>query len=144
MEIHGNTIVESADDAVRLLDLVDRDEVGAIYDAGNMYLCSDPYGPETVEQLDDRLFHVHVKNERRVDDADGDGRFDREREDGTHCFESALFGEGDVDQGPLFGALRDVGYDGFLTDECHVPTYEGRDGVARHEHEALERAFGDS
>ena len=146
VEIHGNTIVESADDAVRLLGLVNRKNVGAIHDAGNMYLCDEPYGSDTVERLGDRLFHVHVKDERRVEDADGPGRFEREREDCTRCYEPALLGDGDVDHGPLFRALRDGGYDGFLTDECHVPQDDERDGVdvARHEHAALVRALDDA
>lgn len=146
MEIHGNTLVESAADAVRLLDLVDRDNVGVIHDAGNMYLCGEAYGPASVERLGDRLRHVHVKDERSVDDAGGVGRFERETGDGTAYFEPALLGEGDVDHGRLFRALREAGYDGFLTDECHVPQDDEHDGafVARHEHEALERAIDDT
>ena len=146
VEIHGNTIVESAADAVRLLDLIDRENAGAIHDAGNMYLSDEPYGPATVEELGDRLSHVHVKDERRVGDADGPGRFAREREDATNYYEPALLGKGDVDHGPLFRALREAGYEGFLTDECHVPQDDERDGVdvARHEHAALSAALDDS
>lgn len=146
VEIHANTIVESARDAVRLFELVDRENVGAIHDAGNMYLCEEPYGPATLEQLGDRLFLVHVKDERRVEEAIDSHCFEREGADGTRYYEPALLGDGDVDYGPLFRALRTTGYDGFLTDECHVPQNAERDGihVAQHEHTALERALADT
>lgn len=143
VEIHGDTIVESASDAVRLLEAIDRDNVGVIHDAGNMYICSEAYGPASVETLGDRLQHVHVKDERRVGDTSGAGRFEWETADGTEYYEPALLGEGDVDFEPLLSGLADVGYEGFLTDECHVPQDDKRDGrfVAEYEHEVLERTI---
>lgn len=144
VEIHGNTIVESASDAVRYLELVDRDNVGVIHDAGNMFICGEEYGPDPVQTLGDRLWHVHVKDERPVDDADGPGHFERETLDGTEYFAPALLGEGEVDFGRLWTALDDAGYDGFLTDECHVPRVGDGDDidVAAHEYDVLERVIG--
>ena len=40
MEIHNNSLIETADSALRLLDMIDRN-VGLIHDAGNMYIDTD-------------------------------------------------------------------------------------------------------
>jgi sugar phosphate isomerase/epimerase len=134
IEIHAHTLVETVDATQRLLRDIDRDNVGAIHDAGNMYIVEEPFGPESVERLGDDLVHVHVKEEARVDDPDLPGAFELETDAGDELFQPRRLGEGDVDHGPLFDALQDAGYDGFVTDECHVPTESDGDiEVARHE-----------
>ena len=122
VEIHGHTITETADTTLKLLEMVDRANVGAIHDAGNMYLVGADYGRQTVERLSDRLFHVHVKDERRVTDESMAGAFNFETDRGVETFQPTLLGDGDVTYRPLFEALADTGYNGFVTDECHVPS----------------------
>lgn len=135
VEIHAHTIAETVDSTIRLLDEIDRENVGAIHDAGNMYIVGDDFGPDSVRALGDDLVHVHVKDERRVDDADRPGAFEIETDDGLETFQPRRLGEGAVDHGPLFDALADAGYDGFVTDECHVPRDEPDDDVSIAEHE---------
>jgi L-ribulose-5-phosphate 3-epimerase len=140
VEIHSGTIVESATDAVRLLDLIDRDNVGVIHDASNMFISHADHGAASVETLGDHLRHVHVKDERRVT-GDGAGRFSIHTVEGEEWFEPALLGEGHTDHGALFAALDAAGYDGFVTDECHVASSDDRTpiDIARAEHDALSR-----
>ncbi|SEP02789.1 Sugar phosphate isomerase/epimerase [Halogranum amylolyticum] len=144
VEIHSGTIVESGDDAVRLFELIDRDNVGAIHDAGNMFISHADYGRESVETLDNWLRHVHVKDERRVAN-DGTGRFSVRTIEGDEWFEPTLLGEGQTDYEPLFEALAAMDYDGFVTDECHVSPTESRDtaDIAEAEHKALQRLLMD-
>jgi L-ribulose-5-phosphate 3-epimerase len=141
VEIHGNTLVESATDAVRLLELIDHDNVGIIHDAGNMFIFGNEYGLETIETLGDRLRHVHVKDEHPVESDAGPSRFAIETEEGTARFEATLLGAGTIDHSTLFEALCSVGYDGFLTDECHAEPTDDRDDVsiAEREYEAMTR-----
>lgn len=135
VEIHAHKLTETVESTLKLLDMVDRDNAGAIHDAGNMYIVDAPYGPETVERLGDQLFHVHVKDERRVDDDALPGVFELETRHGPELFQPRRLGEGRVDHQSLFAALAESGYDGALTAECHVPTDEPDAdlAVARHE-----------
>lgn len=120
LEIHAHRLTETVDSTLRLLDLVDRDNVGAIHDAGNMFIVGDDFGPESVERLGDRLFHVHVKDISRVDDSDLEDTFPLNTDHGEELFRRELLGEGDADHGPLFDALTDAGYDGYATAETNV------------------------
>lgn len=146
VEIHGNTIVESAPDANRLLDQIDRENVGVIHDAGNMFIRAVEHGPASIETLGDRLSHVHVKDELRVADTDHPARFSQENRRGTEYYEASLLGEGEIDQGAVFDALARAGYDGYITDECHTPPSEAMDdrAIAAHEHEALQRLISEA
>lgn len=140
VEIHSATIVESADDAVRLLDMIDRENVGVIHDASNMFISRADHGRSSVDVLSDRLRHVHVKDERRVA-GDGEGHFSVRTTAGEEWFEPALLGDGDTQHASLFEALADSGYGGFVTDECHVAPTDDRGpvGIAEGEHKRLER-----
>lgn len=140
VEIHTNTIAETTDSTLELLDMVDRSNVGAIHDAANMWISQTEHSDESVERLGDQLVHVHVKDEMRVDDTSLPGSFEMETPSGMETFQPRLLGEGSVDHGPLFGALHESGYDGFVTDECHVAREEERDlKVAEHELAELSR-----
>ncbi|MCO8254957.1 sugar phosphate isomerase/epimerase [Haladaptatus sp. AB618] len=145
MEIHSNTIIESAADAERLLDAIGRENVGVIHDAGNMYISDVGYGRESVERLGDDLRHVHVKDERRCADSGPEqpGRFELETCHGVEAFEPRLLGTGDVDHAPLFEALAERGYDGYITAECHRPPDDARSAtdIARHERAEIERSW---
>lgn len=66
LEIHNQSLVETTDSALRLLDLIGDDQVGLIHDAGNMYITDTEFGETSVRQLGSYLFHVHIKDERRI------------------------------------------------------------------------------
>ncbi|TYL37951.1 sugar phosphate isomerase/epimerase [Natronococcus pandeyae] len=144
IEIHAHTITETVDSTKRLIAEIDRENVGAIHDAGNMYITLDDYGQKSIQKLGDDLAHVHVKDEQRIDDPDRPGAFELETDDGLETFQPRLLGEGSVDHGPLFDALAEAGYDGYVTDECHVPRDDREDEreVAEHELAELRRLLG--
>lgn len=140
IEIHANTITETAESTVELLEAIDRDNVGAIHDAGNMYTVGADYARATLETLGDHLLHAHVKDVRRVPDSSLPGAFERDREGGTVAFQHRLLGHGDLDHRRLFEALADAGYEGYLSNECHRPTDEiwTDRTIAAHEREAMD------
>lgn len=144
VEIHAGRLSETVETTTRLLEAIDRENVGAIHDAGNMYIVRDGFGAESVRRLGDDLVHVHVKDLRRVDDAFRPDAFHLETDAGTEAFQRRRLGEGAVDHGPLFEELAAAGYDGYVTAECFLAE-DGPDGdvaVAEHELAALRRLAG--
>lgn len=146
IEIHARWLSETVESTNQLLAAIDRRNVGVIHDAGNMYLVGENYGAESVERLGDSLRHVHVKDERRIDDDDAPGAFHLQTDQGRETFQPRRLGDGAVDHAPLFAALADAGYDGFVTAECHVPQSETGDdiAIARHELERLKTLIDDA
>lgn len=138
LEIHSDRLTETTDSTLRLLDLIDRDNVGVIHDAGNMFIVDDPYGAHSLEKLGDRLAHVHVKDLSRIDDPSLSDAFSLETPRGEAVFRREPLGEGDVDHAPLFEALAERGYDGHVTMETNVGRID-RETVARRELESFER-----
>jgi len=98
LEIHMNTPHDTAASARRLLDLVDRENVVANLDPGNMFAVTDAEAiPEALEILGPRLGYVHLKNCRRIA-----GAFD---------YTWAL-DQGDIDYFRGLQAIEAAGYSG--------------------------------
>lgn len=112
----------------RMLNLIERPNVGVIYDPGNVYLARLPYGVGTIRRLAGRIRHVqfkdvslqrptppHLINEPTLRHG---GDFD------------LLLGEGELDFAPLVAALREIGYSGWYSVECHALPRPGMDSAA--------------
>jgi sugar phosphate isomerase/epimerase len=136
IEIHAKKICETTDATLDLIERIDRDNVGAIHDAGNLYIADAPYGAESIEALGDRLFHVHVKDLERVQQASHPDTSTIGTRHGDEHFRSTLLGDGDVEYDRVFDALADGGYDGYVTAE--QPPLEDVPGEAVAEHELAE------
>ncbi|MDQ4044346.1 MAG: sugar phosphate isomerase/epimerase, partial [Chloroflexota bacterium] len=111
LELHHRTIVPSASAARRFLDGLDPAYVGAIYDAGNMVIEGWEHPRMALEVLGPYLAHVHLKNARWTPVetlSDGTVRWGHE-----FC----PFDEGIADLREVMRALRQVGYDGWVTFE---------------------------
>ena len=111
LEIHHGTIVPSASAARRFLDGLDPEWVGAIYDPGNMVWEGHEQYRLGLETLGPYLAHVHAKNSA--------WRQSGQRADGSLAWQAewAPLDEGIVDLGDLFTALRQVGYDDWVSVE---------------------------
>lgn len=128
LETHHN-IVGTVESSIKFLRMVDRPNVGLNYDPSNIYdyLLDHPslpqrYGAEAVKALKPWIFNVQLKNIVRT--PDGKSR-------------QVLLDEGLIDYGPIVDALKQVGYDGFLSAECHyAPFWDGwiyRQNLESHE-----------
>lgn len=115
-----------------LLELVDRPEVGVIYDPANLYVAGADYGPAVVHRLGRHILHVHVKDSVRADAAGPDVMGPS-----PYLYRPKPLGQGMVDYPPILAALREVGYTGFLSDESRWPGVDGAE-VARQEYAALQ------
>jgi L-ribulose-5-phosphate 3-epimerase len=121
LEIHNQSLIETVDSSLRLLSLIEHDNVGMIHDAGNMYITETDYGRDSIINLGKHLFHVHVKDELRVAEVGTPGTFVNLTHRGEEKFLQSRLGEGEADHQPMFDALRETGYDGWVTLECHAP-----------------------
>ena len=120
MEIHNASLIETIDGAERLLEMINRENVGLIHDAGNMYITGTDFGEESVRRLGEKIFHVHVKDELRIDDESLPGSFRNLTQKGNELFQQQMLGKGGVDHLPLFKSLKKIGYSGYLSTECHA------------------------
>ncbi|MWG35004.1 sugar phosphate isomerase/epimerase family protein [Halomarina oriensis] len=139
IEIHAGKLCETTDSTLDLLARIDRENVGALHDAGNLYIADAPYGAESIDALGDRLFHVHVKDLERVDDTSHPDISTIGTRHGDEPFRSTLLGEGAVEFDRVFDALADAGYDGYVTAERPPLADTSGEAVAEHELAALNR-----
>jgi sugar phosphate isomerase/epimerase len=111
VELHHATIVSSPSAALRFLDGLDPRHVGVLHDLGNMLNEGKEHVLSGLEMLGDYLAHVHVKNGRWVPG--------RRRPDGglAWSFEWAPLNQGQADLPELFGGLKRIGYDGWVSTE---------------------------
>lgn len=111
VEIHHNSLLPSASAAAAFLSHFDPHEVGAIHDAGNMVYEGHEQYRMGLEVLGPYLAHVHLKNAQ--------WKIVGTRPDGSTEWQATWAGisTGIVDMHALFRALRQIGYDGWLSFE---------------------------
>ncbi|OGV67317.1 MAG: hypothetical protein A3K19_02010 [Lentisphaerae bacterium RIFOXYB12_FULL_65_16] len=135
VEIHFRQQVETAEQALAMATRVAHPNFGIIHDAGNLFIAGCDWGASTVELLGKHIVHVHIKD---VKESAAAGMFKyRDKQ-----FQGAFLGEGDVDHGPVLGALRRLGYQGFLSCECMRKDKPWE--TAEHEAMALGRLLADT
>lgn len=112
VELHHMTITPSASAALRLIDGLDPAHVGVIHDLGNLVIEGYEDHLAAFELLGPYLAHAHVKNARWVDTGDT-------RADGSSIWqhEWAPLRTGQASVSEYLDALRQVGYDGWVTIE---------------------------
>lgn len=105
IETHFGTIAPSAALALRLVQHFDPAKVGVNYDPANLVIEGREAWLMGLELLGPYLDYVHAKNIAWT------------REDGRWRWVFASMREGQVDWGEVMGALRQVGYDGYVSFE---------------------------
>lgn len=116
LEIHMNTLHDTVASMARLLDKVDRDNVVATPDPGNMYATSTAErDPEALRRLGERIGYFHVKN-----CAGETGNYDY----------SVGLEDGDIDLFRYLQVLNGLGYTGDVCIE-HVGELDPRAVASR-------------
>lgn len=121
-QTHWGTLCETAEDAVETVRAVGRPNFGITYEPANLLGCGADYGADAISLLAPHLLNVYCQNVR-LDPAGG------------HVFRTRRRGPVPLDYIPLddargfdwaalIGALRDVGYDGWIT--VHQPLRGGQ------------------
>jgi len=99
---NDENLTATVESTLKLLRLIDRPNVGITYDPGNIYrVTPNYYGIEAVRRFGKKIFHVHVKDV------------------GDNNNLQVLLGEGNLNYPLIFKALKEIGYQGFVTAECH-------------------------
>ncbi len=96
--VYVTDMVNSAEDALRLVEALGHDNLGVVIDTGHVHL-SHETAQDAVEKLGTRLLQVHVN--------DNDGQQQQ----------NLVPGEGTFDFTGLIDVLRQVGFEGFLSAE---------------------------
>ncbi len=108
-EMHMNTIIPSASAARRLLEGLPTEQVGVIYDPGNLVIEGFENYQMGLEILGDYLAYVHVKNTKWGHHSDAEGH--------PWKWEWDTIEEGMADFADVLASLRAIGYDGWLSIE---------------------------
>ena len=112
-QCHTTTLFEQVEPSLRVLEAVGRPNFGIIYEPANLMLCGEDYGLDTLRRLQPYLMNVYVQNHAN------DSRGPEELE--TWCLGMRRFRHipiwepGGVDFPKVAAALREIGYDGFVT-----------------------------
>ncbi len=117
VEPEPDLIVETADQFEELMKHIDSPAVGLNFDVGHFYCVGDEPAP-TLHRLAKYVRHVHLEDIAA-----------------TRVHHHLIPGEGAIDFAATFRAIRDVGYQGWVTVELY-PYVEDPDHAAR---TALER-----
>lgn len=122
LEIHMDTIIPSASAAYRLVEGLNSDYVGFVYDAGNMTREGYEQYSLGMQLLDRYIHHVHIK----------DGGVFRTEKDGRPVFtpEWTVIGQGAVNFEKQRDALRLIGYDRYLSFEDFTCVQSDEDKLA--------------
>ena len=98
IENHANTMTPHTDSLLRLCEEIGMDNLGANLDTVWAYLQRE-YLPWSIHKYGDRLFHLHMR--------DGDGL----------AAYNLPVGFGNIDWVEVIRALKEIGYDGFISLE---------------------------
>lgn len=110
VEMHTNTLADTAESAKRLVDEVGRDNFGLNYQA---LPSLDDDAMERLKHVLPHVFHLHAQNYAPLN---GDpGKMER-----------ASLADGVIDYPPLIEVLRDEGYDGYLAVEFSPSNVEDK------------------
>ncbi|MCX7598121.1 MAG: sugar phosphate isomerase/epimerase [Armatimonadetes bacterium] len=103
VEMHDDTLCDTADSARRLVEEVGCDNLRLNFQVGARQGCEDPV--ERLKKVCDYVVHVHAQNFFQLSTANGDGP------------KRAPLGEGIVDYETLISLLRQRGYTGWISVE---------------------------
>ncbi len=119
---HWGTLIETADDALRVVRAVGRPGFGVVYEPANMLACADEYGAEAIRRMAPLLVNVMFQNVRKDPDSPLTFRANRHGPVGVRYV--AIDDASGLDGRAMIDTLKEVGYDGWIT--VHQPLREGQ------------------
>lgn len=120
-QMHWGSLFETVDGALDVLSRIDRPNFGVTYEPANMLACGEDYGPKAIERLTPFLFNVYFQN-ILLDPASKTVFPTRCRGPIPVRF-VALNDRSGIDPAPLISALKQNGYDGWVS--IHQPLIGG-------------------
>jgi sugar phosphate isomerase/epimerase len=112
-QCHVDSLFETVDETLERVARVGHDAFGIIYEPGNLLLCGQPYGRETLERLAPCIFNVYLQNHRVADD--GPCELLTRVRGRVRYHNLPLWERGGIDFAEVFDGLRRIGYAGTVT-----------------------------
>ncbi len=126
-QCHIQSLFETVDGILSTLRAIDRENFGLVYEAANLELCGQEYGPDTLRRLAPWIFNVYLQNQRLH--PAGQVTLDTWVR-GTVRFDLlAPADPGGIEFHRVFDGLAAIGYDGPVTSHQSAPA-DGRIGDA--------------
>jgi sugar phosphate isomerase/epimerase len=119
---HWGTLIETVEDALRVVRAVNRPNFGVVYEAANTMACTSNFDPEAVRQLVPHLVNVMFQNVHKDPASPIGFRSNRLGQVGLRYV--PLADRSVLDAEAMVVTLREAGYDGWLT--VHQPLRDGQ------------------
>lgn len=113
---HMGTVVQTAEEVDRMMDMTDRDNFSLLFDSGHLAYCGQDY-LSVLKKHADRVKHVHLKDVR----PDVVEKVKREKLSFLQGVREGAFtvpGDGCIDFAPIFEILDKSGYEGWMIVEA--------------------------
>jgi sugar phosphate isomerase/epimerase len=136
-QCHTDSLFETVEDTLNVLDRINRDNFGLIYEPGNLLLCGQPYGRETLLRLAPRIMNVYLQN-HRLDPA-GKSRLTTRVRGEVRFADIPLWEPGGIDFEEVFAGLKAIDYTGTVTVHQAFAQLAGPEEAATKSHEFLTR-----
>lgn len=127
-QCHTTTLFEQIGPMIDVLQEIDRDNFGVIYEPANLMLCGEPYDAAALERLKPYLMNAYVQNHRL--DPDGPESLETWCRGVVRFHHIPLWEAGGVDFAASVAGLQAVGYNGYLTVHQHYAHIMGPDEAA--------------
>ena len=121
-QTHFGTLFETVEGTLEVVRQVDRPNFGLTFEPSNHMMCGDAYGRAAVERLAPHLFNVYFQNMRLV--PGGSVVWNTHSRGPIAAEYVPLTDPRGISLADLVTALKDVGYNGWLT--VHQPLLEGQ------------------
>ena len=110
---HTSSLFETVEESLAALKAVGRVNFGIIYEPANLALCGQAYGETTLRAFQPYLFNVYLQN--HTPDPDGLQPMTTWSRGRVMSTLRPLDAPGGIDFESVFGGLRAIGYDGYVT-----------------------------
>lgn len=134
-QCHTDSLFETVDGILKVLDRINRDNFGLIYEPGNLLLCGQPYGRDTLRRFAPRLMNVYLQN-HRLDPA-GKSRLTTRVRGEVRFEDIPLWQPGGIDFAEVFASLKEIKYTGTVTVHQAFAHLAGPDEAAAKSFEFL-------
>ena len=112
-QAHDASIFETVDGSVDVLQKVDRENFGIIYEPANWMIADEPYGRDAIEKVRPWIFNVYVQNHRL--NPEGEAAVETWKRGPVKLDHIGLWERGGVDFEGAFAALKEFKYEGYVT-----------------------------
>jgi len=110
---HCASLFETVEGSLRVLAAVGQPNFGLIYEPANWLISGEDYGPAAIRRLKPYIFNVYLQNHRL--NPQGAATVQTWKKGPVRLDHIGLWEKGGVQGKAIFAALREIGYQGYVT-----------------------------